>query len=168
MIDSLRDNERRHHWFWMIGVLLLVWPMWVLPYRLLPSLYSYQAIGVVLGVLTGIALGAGRQGIDLLAIRLFLGSTAVLAATPAVCTGTGDCFHAYEVGLVVFGPYGTVLLAVFAIPTSLLWNRGASSLKPELPWQRLSQLKSWQRATLLVALAVVLVASYISLGIGAP
>jgi hypothetical protein len=168
VIDSLRDSERRHHWFWMIGVLLLVWPMWVLPYRLIPSLYTYQAIGVALGVFTGIVLGIGRQGIDLLAFRLFLGSTAVLAATPAVCSGPTDCFHAYEIGLVGFGPFGTVLLAMFAIPTNVAWNRGISSLKPELPWKRLSLLKTWQRNVLWLCVVAFLLAFYFSLGIPFP
>ena len=115
MIDSIRENERRHHWFWMVGVLVVIWLMWVLPYHLIPSLYAFGAVAVALGIFTGIVLGVGRQGIDLLAIRLFAASTAVLADSPAVCSGPADCFHAYEIGLVGFGLFATVVLAVFAI-----------------------------------------------------
>jgi hypothetical protein len=168
MIDSIRENERRHHWFWMVGVLVVIWLMWVLPYHLIPSLYAFGAVAVALGIFTGIVLGVGRQGIDLLAIRLFAASTAVLADSPAVCSGPADCFHAYEIGLVGFGLFATVVLAVFAIPTNIAWNRGISSLKPELPWRRLSQLKTWQWNLLWLCVIVFLLAFYISLGIPFP
>src|SRR5260221_10788307 len=106
-IDSLRESERQHHWRWMVGVLVVVCLMWVVLYHLNPSLYTIGAVAVALGIFTGIALGVGRQGIDLLAIRLFVATTAVLADAPAVCSGPADCFHAYEIGVVGIGLFGT-------------------------------------------------------------
>ncbi len=152
----------------MVGVLVVVCAMWVLPYRVFPSLGALGAVTVALGIFTGIVLGVGRQGIDLLAIRLFVASTAVLAANQAVCSAPADCFHAYEIGLVGFAPLGTAFFAVFAIPTNIAWNRGISSLKPELPWRRLSKLKTWQRNVLWLGVAAFLLAFYVSLGIPFP
>src|SRR5258707_14509993 len=116
----------------MVGVLVVAWLLWVLPYHLIPSLYTIGAVTVALGIFTGIVLGVGRQGIDVLAIRLFAATTAVLADTPAVCSGPADCFHAYEIGLVGFGLFGTVVLSVIAIPSNVAWNRGIRSRRPEL------------------------------------
>jgi len=151
----------------MVGAVVVLWLTWVLLYHLIPSLYAFGAVAVALGIFTGIVLGVGRQGVDLMAIRLFLASTAVLAATPAVCGGPADCFHAYQIGVVAFGPFGAVLMAVFAIPTSVVWNKGASSLRPELPWRRFSRLKSWQWALAWLTAATFLLALYLSLGIPA-
>jgi hypothetical protein len=167
-IDSLRERELQHNRSWLVGALVVVWLMWVLPFHLIPSLSTFGAAVVALGIFTGIVLGVGRQGIDLLAIRLFAASTAVLTDTPAVCSGPADCFHAYEIGIVGFGLFATVVLAVFAIPTNIAWNRGINRLKPELPWLRLSQLKTWQWNVLWLGVAAFLLAFYISLGIPFP
>jgi hypothetical protein len=157
-----------NHWPWMVGTVVVVGAMWVLPYRFFPSLYQIGAVGIALVVVTGVTLGIGRQGIDLLAVRLIAASGAVLAATPAQCVGPTDCFHAYEIGLVGFGAFGTVLFGLFAVPTNVLWNRGFGSLRPEFAWQRLAHLRQWQWILLWLAVATFLVAFYISLGIGAP
>jgi hypothetical protein len=167
VIDSLRERERRHHWPWMIGSVVVVWAIWVLPFRFFSSLYQSGAVGIALVVVTGVLLGVGRQGIDVLAVRLIAASMAVLAANPAQCVGPAGCFHAYEIGVVGFGLFGTVLFGLFAIPINVIWNRGLGSLRPEFGWQRLAHLRQWRWIVLWLAIGALIAAFYISLGIPA-
>jgi hypothetical protein len=79
---------------WMIGSLALIWVFWVLAFRLYPSQTDNQVVGGIFFALTGILLGIGRQGVDLMGVRAFVASMGVLAAVPAHYTGLGDCITA--------------------------------------------------------------------------
>jgi hypothetical protein len=170
MADALkgpiRDLERRHL-TWMIGSLAVIWLLWVLALRLYPSQTDNQVVGTVFLVVSGILLGVGRQGIDVMGVRTLIASMAVLAAVPVRCSGFGECINAYEFGVPAVGFFGLVGFGLIALPINVLWNRGFSSLAPEFAWSRLSRLKWWQWALLGVTAFVVLVAYYLSLGIPA-
>jgi hypothetical protein len=163
----VRSRYEGLRWPWMIGTVVAVWAMWDLPYRLAPALYQSGALGMALVVVTGLLLGSGRQGIDLLTVRLFAATLGLLSATPAQCVGPADCLHAYEIGLVGFGAFGTVLFGLLAIPTNIVWNRGVKSLKPEFAWGRLAHLRRSQSIVLWLAIAGLATTFYISLGIPA-
>jgi hypothetical protein len=164
---ALRELERRHHSAWMIGSLGLIWALWVLPLRLYPSQTDNQVFVALLYAGTGLLLGIGRQGIDSLAVRVFVASMAQLAAIPPVCTGFGECLNAYEIGAPVYGMFGLILFGLVAIPINALWNRGVTSLAPEFAWRKLTRLKAWHWVLLAAAAFVFLVTYYVSLGIPA-
>lgn len=167
LISSLRDLEQRHHRTWMIGPLALIWLLWVFPLRLYPSQTDNQAVATGFLIITGILLGVGRQGIDMMGLRTLVASMAVLAAVPVRCGALGECINAYEIGVPAVGLSGLIGFGLIALPVNVLWNRGFSSLAPEFAWHQLSSLKGWQWALLGVTAFVVLVAYYLSLGIPA-
>jgi hypothetical protein len=53
------------------------------------------------------------------------------------------------------GAFGTVVLAVVAIPATLLWSRRVASLQPELAWSRVPKPKTWEGWVLLVLLLMI-------------
>ncbi len=167
MTTSLVDLERKHHWTWMIGSLGLVWALWLVPFFWYRNYVENQLATTALLGITAVVIAVGRQGFDLMGVRLFASAMAVVATTRVQCTGLGECVNAYEVGVPVLGIYCTVLMWFVAIPVNMLWNRGVSSLAPELPWRRLVAMNRWQKAALGVTAAVAALAYYLSLGIPA-
>ena len=165
MIATLRQYEARNHWKWMIGSLAMIWALWLLAFRIYPTVDPIAGAGIV--AVTGVLLGVGRQGIDVLVLRLFIASMAMLAATPLHCAGVADCIQGYQIGLVMFGIFGTLLFGVVAVPTSMLWNWGIGGLAPELAWRRLRTVRPWQWAVLAIVVTLGGVAFYLSLGIPA-
>ena len=148
----------------MIGSLVLIWAIWVFPLRLYQSQTDNQVFLALLYAVTGLLLGIGRQGIDLLAVRVFIASMAQLAAIPPVCRGFGECLNAYEIGAPV---YGVIVFGLIAIPINALWNRGVTGLAPEFAWSKLTRLKAWHWVPLAVIAFFALLVYYLSLGIPA-
>ena len=102
-------------------------------------------------VAAGILLGLGRQGIDVIVLRLLTTSLALLlgwAAVAAVqarkmlCPDIAGC-QELALGLIFGAILIALLLAVVAIPTNLALTHSLSALKPELPWQRLPLPQRW-------------------------
>ncbi len=85
----------------------------------------------------------------------------------AACGGLQSCAQLVVFGAIGFGLYGTVVLAVVAFPTTLIWSKGAKSLKPELPWGRVPKPKSWWQWTLTV-LGLILAIPFVGVLLGIP
>jgi hypothetical protein len=151
----------------MIGSLVLIWAIWVFPLRLYQSQTDNQVFLALLYAVTGLLLGIGRQGIDLLAVRVFIASMAQLAAIPPVCSGFGECLNAYEIGAPVYGVFGLIVFGLVAIPINALWNRGVTGLAHEFAWSKLTRLKAWHWVLLAVIAFFALLVYYLSLGIPA-
>jgi hypothetical protein len=151
----------------MIGSLALVWCLWVVPFLTLHVASDNESWYTALLAITAVLIGVGRQGVDVLAIRLFVSALAVVATVHVKCSGAGDCFNAYEFVVPGLGLFLTVLMWMVAVPVNIAWNRGVGSLVPELPWHRLGRLKTWQKVAIVSAGIVGLAAYYFSLGIPA-
>ncbi|HEX6506258.1 MAG TPA: hypothetical protein VF221_01380, partial [Chloroflexota bacterium] len=134
--------ERRHHRAWMIGSVVFVWCLWVVPFLLLRVASDNESWYTALLAVTAVVIGIGRQGLDVLALRLFGSALAVVATVHVTCSGFGDCFNAYEWVIPGLGLFLTVLMWMVAVPVNIAWNWGVTSLAPELPWHRLAQLKT--------------------------
>jgi hypothetical protein len=109
-------------------------------------------------LVAGILLGFGRQGVDLLLLRV-AGSALVLqlgwyaGGMQTVCSGPLDCYVAYATGFVVLSAFSVFLLALVAVPASLAWTRTISAFAPELPW-RLPK-RRWQTVAIAIAGGIV-------------
>lgn len=127
-------------------------------------------------LIAGAVLGVGRQGIDLLGLRLLLASLALPlgwwaggAASNPPCTGLQSCFQFVTLGLIFMALLVGVVLALVAIPITVFWNKGLITLRPELPWRRLPKPRtSWQWALLAVGVSVGLIGLDLVLGFPAP
>ena len=169
-----RQGSRQQRWLLAsvlaAGAVLFVPSVLVSPRAQPASLVLAQLL------IAGAIVGVGRQGIDLLGPRLLLASCGLPlgwwaggAASNPPCTGLQNCFQFVMLGLVFTALVVAVVLALIAIPTTILWNRGLDSLRPELPWRRFPRPRtSWQWAALVVGLAAALVGLDVALGIPAP
>ena|SRR5438445_606633 len=167
MIAGLIDFERNHHRGWMVGSLGLVWALWLVPFLVRRPVVDSELGYTVLLAITAVLIGIGRQGVDLIASRLFVSAMAVVATVHISCSGLGECFNAYEYVVPGLGIFLVVLMWFVAIPVNVAWNRGVGSLSPEFPWRRLATLEPWQQVALGVTVVVALLAYYLSLGIPA-
>jgi hypothetical protein len=122
-------------------------------------------------VACGVLLGLGRQGIDVLEVRLFTASLGLLlgavisqqqAHVGAACPDPTTCAQSVLLGSITIGLLGMLVLSLVAVPTTILWARGTAQLKPELNW---AAVKWWQWLVLGV-LAVAVFA--FTLGIPSP
>ncbi len=168
LTNSLRKMEARYRSLWLVGgvavsaVILLVPVAISGPTQIPPLLALLQILAC------GLVVGLARQGVDVLVIRLlisaealFLGDLLARAAAHSspVCAGPLDCFETVLLGAVGFGLFGAVLIGLVAFPTTVLWNRGASSLKPELRWRSAPRPRTlWQWGIVLGVLLVVFAA----------
>jgi hypothetical protein len=84
-------------------------------------------------VICGLVLGTGRQGVDVLLLRLFTVATGLLAGTvlgelklgrTTMCPTALDCVQSVLVGALGAGLVGTVILGLVSIPVTVAWNRG--------------------------------------------
>ena len=110
------------------------------PLVIIPSNHQSTALLLIQGLVCGIVLGIGRQGIDVLAIRLYTASLALLigalipfpwSAGLRGCSGLRCAGSAVAICVFVAAIFA-LALALVALPTALLWNRGLASMKPEL------------------------------------
>jgi hypothetical protein len=102
-------------------------------------------------LIAGVVLGAVRQGIDVLLLRLLAASTAPYVAAIVTglrqgqgsCEGPVACVQIAVLGLIVFAFIGVIELGLVALPVALIWNRGFASLKPERTWPVPRTLSQW-------------------------
>jgi hypothetical protein len=116
----------------------------------------------------GIILGLGRQGIDVLLLRLvvpsFIGQTAWTLSTSSRCAGP-DCltWRAFGVGFGAITIAG--LLAIVAIPMAIVTNGGLERLRPEFNWRVPRTPREW--TFVFLVLLVCLATLWVVLGIPA-
>ncbi len=159
--------ERGHHRTWMIVWVAFAWCLWVVPFLWLRAASETESWYTGLLFTTAVVIGIGRQGLDLLAVRLFASALAVVATVHVTCIGLSGCFNAYEYVVPGLGLFLAGLMWMVALPVNIAWNRGVMSLAPELPWHRLARLTTWQRVAVGTAVIAALMAYYFSLGIPA-
>ena len=157
-------------WFWIVisevaALAVLAAPS--IAFRQAPPTLVFVQILIV-----AILLGAGRQGIDLLAVRT-LALFAALAAVTEVdhtavnhytCSGVADCARngvIFFVGILL----ASVIVALFVLLVSLIWNRTWRALTPEIEWRRVQPKTARQWIVVLAASFVVLTAGYLLLAI---
>lgn len=158
------SDGRRTLQLW--AALLLASAILIVPTVLAAPAQQPSGLVVIEALACGILLGIGRQGIDFLAIRLLIAAFVLLLGWvvggnlrqhAAVCGSVSDCQH-LALGI-VFGAILVVpLLAVVAVPATIVWNRGLAALRPELDWKRLPRPRTWWQ-WILLAVAVVVVIS---------
>jgi hypothetical protein len=163
----------RHRRVWLLGGVVVAWGVVLLPLLLLAPAREPVGLALAQALICGVVLGAGRQGIDMLILRLLAASMALLLGTylselkqhhAQLCTGPQDCAQWVVFGGLGFGMFGTIILALVALPLTVLWNRGTASLKPEVNWPVPKTRWQW----LLFGLALVLVLPFLGVLIGIP
>jgi hypothetical protein len=160
-------------WISLTAGFVVAWLILLIPMVVFSRGQEPVQLFLVQVVVSGVILGIGRQGIDLLLLRLFGASTALLASSlyggalqhhGSLCANAQDCVQLVVLGLVAFGVYGTAVLTVVALPASVAWNRGIRSLKPELQWPRPFAWWHW----LLIVSAVLIGLPLLGVLIGIP
>jgi hypothetical protein len=139
--------SRRVMWLW--ASIALAWAIVIIPGLFSVTIKRSDIVLLVQLIVCGVMLGSGRQGIDVLVLRVIASSVSFVLAVQlqshGPCTGLLNCFQYVILGTTIFGGTASVVMTMLAIPTTVLWSRGFTSLRPELP--------PW----LLIVLAVVLV-----------
>ena len=152
--------------------MLLAWLVILVPFWL--EAPSREPIPIAIGqvVIAGVILGAGRQGVDVLLLRLLAASMALLVGSLLIgssqsgCSGVQSCAQLAVLGILAFGIFGSVVLGLVALPTTILWSRGVATLKPEVRWP--VPQRWWQWLLLVVSLLIVLPFLGVLLGIPWP
>jgi hypothetical protein len=148
----------------LIGGVVVAGAVLLIPTLVIAPAQEPIALAITQVLVCGVLLGVGRQGIDVLALRLFAASMALLIGgiygdlqqqQGLVCAGLTSCAQLIVLLALSLGVFGTVVLAVVAIPTTLLLSRRVASLRPELPWSRVPKPKTWEGWVLLVLLLMI-------------
>jgi hypothetical protein len=157
-------------WAWLIVLTILALAVMSLPDLLMPASRQQPLMLVVQVLISGAILGLGRQGIDVLLVRIAAASIGLLLTSlPPSCTGGLDCSRAVVLGLIGFGILGSMLLSMIALPVNVLWNRGMSGLAPEVLHLLPHPRRWWQWILLIALIGLGLVALEVFLGgSGAP
>jgi hypothetical protein len=169
----MRTREGFAAWrpVWLVGGAGAAALVWLLPSLFVSEDRQTPLFGLAQIALCGVLIGFGRQGIDVLIMRLLGGALglpiggllAQLTKHDSVCQGPQSCF---QLIVLVFG-FLTIILAaamgLIALPTTILWRHGVSGLRPERRWP-------WPRSPVQwiivgVSGAFVLIASMFGLGI---
>ena len=120
---------------------------------------------IVEALACAIVVGIGRQGIDVLALRLVATGVAVpfgwVAGGEAVhlaplCPALQQCDLLW-VGLVSLGLLLALILAIVSIPTSIMWNRGLAKMKPEI----VLAPRTWWHWAIIVGAMALFVAAFV-------
>jgi hypothetical protein len=165
----------RHRWARLASAVVAAWALLLVPLVVTAPAPESAAVAVAQFVISGTILGIGKQGIDLLLLRLFAAATGLLTGTlfgqlkhapVSVCSGPLDCVQALLLGVLGFGLFGTVVLALVSVPVTVLWNRGFASLRPELHWP--APRTWWQWLVLILGIVVVVFALSLVLGVPWP
>lgn len=151
----------------------------LLPSLLVPAERQPSFLPGIQILIVGLLLGAGRQGWDVLVLRLLaVGPMVVIgwlvgsifqhsASFCSVSEGV-SCVSIWILAIPVVGSVLAGFFAIIAFPTTILWTRGTASLKAELPWPRLPRPRwSWQWIVLFVAAVITLGVLYFSFRIPA-
>jgi hypothetical protein len=116
-----------------------------------------------------IVVGIGRQGIDVLLLRLIATGVIVtlgwvvggaLVQLGPLCPGLSQC-DLLGVGMVSLGVVIAPILAIGALPTWIVWNRGSTGMRPEIPWRRLLVPRTWWHWAAVLGVLALLFASCI-------
>ena len=144
---------------WLLASIALVWAIVVIPGLVSVPVRKSSIILLTQLIVCGVMLGSGRQGIDVLVLRVIASSLSFVLAielpSSGLCTGLLNCFQYMLLDTIIVGGAAGVVMTVLAIPTTVLWSRGFMSLRPELPLRLLIVLG----VVLAVALAVSVVLS---------
>jgi hypothetical protein len=169
-MKALTQFESRHHRLWMVAGVVLAWAVLAIPYLVSRAGEQRSAVFGVGFLVTAVILGVGRQGMDVLFLRLFAVSAALVIlgahdgqASP--CSGGWGCTRLVVLGAVGSG-LASLLMAIVAVPTTILWNRGVASLALELPWPALRPRTWWQ--VLLLVICIVVLVTGLDLFLGIP
>ena len=144
MMNTQIDNgaPKKVRWLWLTGGVIFAGALWFIPFLVLPPGPQPFILGLAQVVACGLILGVGRQGIDVLMLRLLIATLGVslglvlteLSDGQTLCRGAQDCLQ-YGVLLVGFGgAVLAILMAFVAVPTTIVWRRGFGGLGPELGW----------------------------------
>jgi len=135
--------------------------VWLVPSLFIEPVRQSLSLGLAQIVAGGVLVGIGRQGADILAMRLFgaalgesVGILIVLAAKhEPLCQGLQGCFRDTVLGVGVFAVLLGAIMAFIALPTTVLCSHGIAGLKPELrwPWPR-----SWGQSVVVAIVGAVL------------
>lgn len=158
---------------WLVGAALAAWALFVVPLAL--SAPGQEPALLVAGqvLISGLIVGIGRQGVDVLLLRLFFVATGLFAGTVlgelrlgrvTMCSTPPECVRSGLTGVLGAGLVGAVILALVAIPVTVAWSRGVAGLRPEIHWPMPRTAWQWL-LLLLVAAAVVFFSGFI---FGAP
>jgi hypothetical protein len=175
-ICATRKGEASKRRFWLTVPVLAAAGVLFVPSLIVRSSQQPAALLLAQGVIAGLLLGLGRQGLDILGLRLLaasIGATLGLlvggAGSSPLCAGLQGCFQWFALGVVFISIFIGVALSLVALPTTMLWNRGVANLKPELPWGRVPKPRAWWQWLLLVLAVVVgLFGLQLALGIPSP
>jgi hypothetical protein len=142
-------KERR--WLWLTGGAVIAASVWLVPYLILTPGPQPMVLSLIQVAVCGLVLGLGRQGIDVLVMRLLFATLGVSfgllisesAHGQALCSGAQGCFQ-YLVLLFGFGGLVlAILMAFVGVPTTVVWRRGLTGLGPELTWPLPSAAWQW-------------------------
>jgi hypothetical protein len=98
-----------------------------------------------------ILIGVGRQGIDVLILRLVAAGIVVsfgwvfggaIVQSSSICPALYEC-DVITLDLVLLGLVIAAFLSFGAIPTWIVWTRGFSGLHLEIAWRRLLVPRTW-------------------------
>jgi hypothetical protein len=166
---------RRSRSSWLVSSLLVVWAL-LFGSVLVVTLTRWPTIGLLVPMLLGgVILGIGRQGIDVLLLRLFAAATALfvgpipvhlMPGSGPICVGALDCAQSLVLGVFGLGLYGMVLSTPVSILTTVIWNMGVTALKPEIHWP--VPTKWWHWALLLSGVGALIFLSGLILGVPWP
>ena len=169
------QTDAHSRWVTLTGAVVAAWMLLSVPLVIAAPTQELPLVAVAQVVIGGIILGIGRQGVDVLLVRLFIAASGLLAGTflgqlklgqTAMCSGPWDCLHELTIGILGFGLFGTLVLALVAVPVTMIWNKGVASLRPESRWP--APRTWWQWLALLLAIAVVVFGSGLILGVPWP
>lgn len=164
---------------WLVGSVLLAWAVLLVPSLLVSTDRQPVIVPFVQVLACGLLLGVGRQGVDVLVVRLLLVAPVVIVgwvvgshlhSSGPLCSDLQgvSCLQGMTLAVLFGGFLTAMVFALIAFPTTLVWSRDFASLRPELPWKHVPWPRNWWGWVLLsVAILVLLGAFYISLGIPA-
>jgi hypothetical protein len=145
----------------------VAWLVLLVPAVTIASATESTALILAPYLIAGVVLGAVRQGIDVLLLRLLAASTAPYVAAVVAdfrqghwaCGGPVACVQIAVLGLIAVALIGVIELGLVAVPAAIVWNRGLVSLKPERTWPVPRALSQW------VLVLVCVVFGFIILGL---
>jgi hypothetical protein len=172
-MTAMRSTPMRN--IWLVGAAVAAWAQFVVPLALSAPGQESALLVAVQVLIGGLVVGIGRQGIDVLLLRLFFVSTGLFVGTVlgevrlgrmTMCSTPLDCVQSGLSGVLGAGLVGTVILALVAIPVTVAWTRGVVGLRPEIRWPVPRTV--WQWLLLLVVVAAIVFFSGFILGVPWP
>ena len=139
-MNAILSAEPRYRWLRLTGAVLVAWVVVLVPFAMYAPAREPAGIAIGQALICGVLLGLGRQGIDVLVLRLLGVSVALLVGsaisqhTGSLCGGPQQCAQLIVLGVVGFGLFGVVVLGIVAVPTAMIWNKGVTALRPEIRW----------------------------------